>query len=126
MGEATARLLAGAGATVVIVDRDQAKGQQVAGELEGRFAAADVTNEDEVAAGGPVATGLGELRTCIHCAGIGWAERTLNRAGDPHSLETFRKVLDINLVGTFNVLRLAASGMSANEQNEQGERGVII
>jgi NAD(P)-dependent dehydrogenase (short-subunit alcohol dehydrogenase family) len=126
MGEATARRLAEAGAAVVIVDRDQAKGEQVAAELDGRFAAADVTGEDDVRAAVAVATGLAPLRTCIHCAGIGWAERTLNRAGDPHSLETFRKVLDINLVGTFNVLRLAASGMSANEPDENGERGVIV
>jgi NAD(P)-dependent dehydrogenase (short-subunit alcohol dehydrogenase family) len=126
MGEATARRLAAAGATVVIVDRDQAKGEQVADELSGKFAAADVTSEAEVAAAVAVATATAPLRTCIHCAGIGWAERTLNRAGDPHSLETFRKVLDINLVGTFNVLRLVAAGMSGNEPDEQGERGVIV
>jgi NAD(P)-dependent dehydrogenase (short-subunit alcohol dehydrogenase family) len=126
MGEATARRLAAAGATVVIVDRDQTKGEQVAAELDGKFAAADVTSEAEVTAAVAVATATAPLRTCIHCAGIGWAERTLNRAGDPHSLETFRKVLDINLVGTFNVLRLAAAGMAANEPDEQGERGVIV
>jgi NAD(P)-dependent dehydrogenase (short-subunit alcohol dehydrogenase family) len=126
LGEATARVLAGAGATVVILDRDQAKGEQVAGEIDGRFAVADVVNEDDVSAGVAAATALAPLRTCIHCAGIGWAERTLNRAGDPHSLDTFRKVLEINLVGTFNVLRLVASGMSANDPNEQGERGVIV
>jgi len=126
MGEATARLLAPAGATVVIVDRDQAKGERVAAELDGTFVAADVTSEDDVAAAVAAATELGPLRTCIHCAGIGWAERTLSRAGAPHSLETFRKVLEINLVGTFNVLRLAAAGMSANVPNEQGERGVIV
>jgi NAD(P)-dependent dehydrogenase (short-subunit alcohol dehydrogenase family) len=126
MGEATARGLAGAGATVVILDRDQAKGEHVAGEIDGRFAPADVANEDDVSAAVATATALAPLRTCIHCAGIGWAERTLNRTGDPHSLDTFRKVLEINLVGTFNVLRLVASGMSANDPNEQGERGVIV
>ena len=126
LGEATARRLAGAGATVVILDRDQAKGEQVAAEIEGKFAPADVTSEDDVSAAVAVATALAPLRTCIHCAGIGWAERTLNRAGDPHSLDTFRKVLEINLIGTFNVLRLAASGMSGNDPNEQGERGVIV
>jgi NAD(P)-dependent dehydrogenase (short-subunit alcohol dehydrogenase family) len=126
MGEATARRLAAAGATVVVLDRDQAKGERVAAEIEGRFAPADVTSEDDVTAGVAAATALGPLRTCIHCAGIGWAERTLNRAGDPHSLDTFRKVLEINLVGTFNVLRLAAAGMSENVPDEQGERGVIV
>jgi NAD(P)-dependent dehydrogenase (short-subunit alcohol dehydrogenase family) len=85
-----------------------------------------VTSEDDVTAAVALATSLAPLRTCIHCAGIGWAERTLNRAGDPHSLETFRKVLDINLVGTFNVLRLAASGMSGNDPDDNGERGVIV
>ena len=126
MGEATARCLAGAGATVVILDRDQAKGEEVAGEIDGKFAPADVTNEDDVSAAVAAATAMAPLRTCIHCAGIGWAERTINRAGDPHSLDTFRRVLEINLVGTFNVLRLVASAMSANDPNEQGERGVIV
>jgi NAD(P)-dependent dehydrogenase (short-subunit alcohol dehydrogenase family) len=126
MGEATARRLAAAGATVVILDRDQTKGEQVAGELGGTFVQADVTSEDDVTAGVAAATEQAPLRTCIHCAGIGWAERTLNRAGAPHSLETFRKVLDINLVGTFNVLRLAAAGMSGNEPDDQGQRGVIV
>jgi NAD(P)-dependent dehydrogenase (short-subunit alcohol dehydrogenase family) len=126
MGEATARRLAAAGATVVIVDRDQNKGEQVAAELGGHFAPADVTNEDDVKSAVEVATSAAPLRTCIHCAGIGWAERTLNRAGDPHSLDTFRKVLEINLVGTFNVLRLVAAGMSPNEPDDNGERGVIL
>jgi len=126
MGEATARRLAAEGAIVVVLDRDAAKGEQVAGELDGRFVQADVTDEGDVSAAVAAATALAPLRTCIHCAGIGWAERTINKAGAPHNLDTFRKVLDINLVGTFNVLRLAASGMSANEPNQQGERGVIV
>ena len=126
MGEATARRLAAAGATVVILDRDQGKGEQIAGELGGTFAQADVTSEADVSAAVAAATEQGPLRTCIHCAGIGWAERTLNRAGDPHSLDTFRKVLEINLIGTFNVLRLAAAGMAGNEPDHQGERGVIV
>ncbi len=126
MGEATARRLAAAGASVVIVDRDRNKGEQVAGELDGRFAPADVTDEHDLEAAVTAATSIAPLRTCIHCAGIGWAERTLNRAGDPHSLDTFRKVLEINLVGTFNVLRLAASGMSVNDPDDGGERGVIL
>ena len=126
MGEAAARLLARAGAAVVVLDRDAAKGEQVASELDGVFARADVTNEDDVSAAVELATGEAPLRACIHCAGIGWAERTLDRAGAPHSLESFRKVLDVNLVGTFNVLRLAAAGMSANDPDAHGERGVIV
>jgi len=126
MGEATARRLADAGATVVVLDRDPARGEAVAKELDGRFVQADVTSESEVTAAVAAATEIAPLRTCIHCAGIGWAERTINRAGMPHNLETFRKVLDINLVGTFNVMRLAAAAMSGNEPTADGERGVIV
>ena len=81
---------------------------------------ADVTNEADVSAAVAAAAALAPLRTCIHCAGIGWAERTINRAGGPHSLDTFRKVIEINLIGTFNVLRLAASAMSANDLDDDG------
>jgi NAD(P)-dependent dehydrogenase (short-subunit alcohol dehydrogenase family) len=126
MGEASARRLAEAGATVVIVDRDETKGGRVAAELGGTFAAADVTSAPDVTEAVAAAAGLGPLRACIHCAGIGWAERTVNRAGNAHSLDTFRKVIDINLVGTFNVLRLAAAAMAANDPAENGERGVIV
>ena len=126
MGEATARRLAAEGAHVVIVDRDSGKGEGVAKELDGTFAQADVTSEAEVTAAVAAATEIAPLRTCIHCAGIGWAERTINRDGSPHNLETFRKIVEINLIGTFNVLRLAASGMNPNEPDEYGERGVIV
>jgi len=126
MGEATARRLAAAGATVVILDRDANKGDKIASDLGGRFVQADVTSEEQVRAGVAAATEVGPLRACVHCAGIGWAERTLNRAGAPHSLDTFRTVLEVNLIGTFNVLRLAAEGMSANEPDADGERGVIV
>ena len=126
MGEASARRLADAGATVIILDRDATKGDKIASDLGGRFVQADVTNEHDVSAAVAAAAALAPLRTCIHCAGIGWAERTINRAGSPHSLDTFRKVIEINLIGTFNMLRLAASGMSANEPDDYGERGVIV
>jgi NAD(P)-dependent dehydrogenase (short-subunit alcohol dehydrogenase family) len=126
MGEATARRLADAGATVVVLDRDANKGETVAKELGGRFAQADVTSEEDVSAAVAAATEIAALRVCIHCAGIGWAERTINRAGMPHNLETFRKVLDINLVGTFNVMRLAAAAMSGNEPDADSQRGVIV
>jgi NAD(P)-dependent dehydrogenase (short-subunit alcohol dehydrogenase family) len=126
MGEATARRLANEGATVVIIDRDAGKGEKVASDLGGRFVQADVTSEDDVSAAVAAATALAPLRVCIHCAGIGWAERTINRAGAPHNFETFKKVVEINLFGTFNVLRLAASGMSANDPDDDGQRGVIV
>ncbi len=126
MGEATARALAAQGAQVVVVDRDATKGPTIASEIGGLFAPADVTSEDEVRAAVGAAVELAPLRTCIHCAGIGWAQRTINRDGSPHDLDTFRKVVDINLVGTFNVLRLAASGMNGNEPDADGARGVIV
>ena len=127
LGEASARALAAAGSTVVIADLNADRGEAVAAEIGGKFVQADVADEASVAAAVDVAAALSSpLRVIVNCAGIGWAERTLNRAGSPHSLETFRKVLDVNLVGTFNVLRLAASGMSANEPDDGGERGVII
>jgi NAD(P)-dependent dehydrogenase (short-subunit alcohol dehydrogenase family) len=126
MGEATARQLSDAGSTVVILDRDAGKGEKVASDLGGRFVQADVTSESDVSAAVAAATALAPLRTCIHCAGIGWAERTINRDGGPHTLASFRTVIEINLIGTFNVLRLAASGMSANEPDDQGQRGVIV
>jgi NAD(P)-dependent dehydrogenase (short-subunit alcohol dehydrogenase family) len=126
MGEAMARRLSAAGATVVVLDRDAAKGEKVASDLGGRFVQADVTDPDDVSAAVAAAAALAPLRVCIHCAGIGWAERTMNRDGAPHSLDTFRTVIEINLIGTFNVLRLAASGMSANEPDDDGQRGVIV
>ena len=86
-----------------------------------------MTDEDEITAAVAAATEVAPLRTCIHCAGIGWAERTINRNGAPHNLETFRKIVEINLIGTFNVLRLAASGMNRRTSpTTNGERGVIV
>ena len=126
MGEATARRLAAERATVVIIDRDANKGEKVASDLGGHFVQADVTSEADVSAAVAAATAIAPLRACIHCAGIGWAERTINRAGNPHSLDTFRTIIEINLIGTFNVLRLAASGMSQNEPDADGQRGVIV
>jgi NAD(P)-dependent dehydrogenase (short-subunit alcohol dehydrogenase family) len=126
MGEASARKLAAAGAHVVVLDRDPAKGETIAKEIGGTFAEADVTDEATVRAAVDAATEIGPLRTTIHCAGVGWAERTINRDGSPHDLDRFRRIIDINLVGTFNVLRLSASGMNPNEPDDYGERGVIV
>lgn len=126
IGEATARRLAAEGAHVVILDLNEQRGEEVASEIGGGFVRADVTDEEHVRAGTEAAAAMAPLRACVHCAGIGWAERTINRSGVPHNLETFRKVLDVNLVGTFNVIRLVASAMNANEPLEFGERGVIV
>jgi NAD(P)-dependent dehydrogenase (short-subunit alcohol dehydrogenase family) len=126
MGEATGRRLADEGVRVVVVDRDAAKGEAVASDIGGIFCEADITEDASTKAAVDAAVELAPLRTCIHCAGVGWAERTINRAGEPHDLDRFRKIIEINLIGTFNVLRLAASGMAGNEPDGDGERGVII
>ncbi len=127
LGAASADRLAAAGANVLIVDRDVDRGQAKAKELgeQGRFVAADITSEEEVSAAVVAAADWGTLRIVVGCAGIGWAARTINREGVPHALDIFQKVININLVGPFNVLRLAASRMSKNEALD-GEKGVII
>ena len=128
LGEATVRRLAAAGARPVIVDRDADKGEALAKELgEGAaFAQADVTSESDVAAAIEVATSHAPLRVAVNCAGVGWAGRVVSRDGTPHKLDLFQTVVHINLIGTFNVLRLAAAAMTGNEPMEDGERGVVV
>lgn len=128
LGEATVRRLRGLGARVLIVDRDAERGEALASELgEGvRFARADVTSEPDVQAAVAAASELGALRVAVQCAGIGFAARTLARDGTPHPLDVFRKVVEVNLVGHFNVLRLAASAMQAADPLAHGERGVVV
>ncbi len=126
LGEATVRRLSKAGAKVVIVDRDEARGQKLASELSGSlYAKADVTSAEEVAAAVAKAAALGPLRIAVSCAGVGWASRVVNKEGQPHDLELFRTVITINLIGTFNLLRLSAQAMARTEAVD-GERGVII
>jgi len=126
LGEATARALAAAGARVTIADLNAERGAALAEELGGGFAAADVTDPDAVeAAVARAAEGAGGLRISVCCAGVGWAER-LARGRGAHALETFAKVVEVNLIGTFNVLRLAAEAMLDGEPNEEGERGVCV
>jgi NAD(P)-dependent dehydrogenase (short-subunit alcohol dehydrogenase family) len=128
LGAATARRLHAAGAHVTIADLNAEAGAAVAAELGDRaaFAACDVTDEAQVQAAVAAAAGQpGGLRISVCCAGIGWAERTAGRRG-PHALEPFQTVVAVNLVGTFNVLRLAAAAMLANEPDAEGERGVCI
>ena len=126
LGRACARALADAGATVVIADLPSSAGQQFAEELGGgaTFVATDVTNEEQVALACDTARELGEFRIVVHCAGIGIPGRLISR-GEPLPLDSIRKVLDINLLGTFNVLRIAAHRMLPCEIDD-GERGVII
>jgi len=124
LGLATAELLASKGATVVVVDLPGSAGEEVAGRLGGRFAAADVTSEDEVNRALDVAAELGQLRITVNCAGIGSGGRVAGKEG-PYPLDQFRRVLEVNLVGTFNVLSKAAFRIGAAEPVE-GERGVIV
>jgi NAD(P)-dependent dehydrogenase (short-subunit alcohol dehydrogenase family) len=129
LGEATARLLAERGAKVVVVDMNDEKGKSLADELGGAFCHADVTNTDEVIAAVETAKEMGPLRVLVNCAGIGWATRTIGKDGQyssAHDLEVFRKVVEVNLIGTFNCIRLAATAMSQTEPLADGERGAII
>ena len=127
LGEATVRQLVSQEAQVVIVDLDEDRGQALAAELGGvaTFVRADVSNAEDVQAAVARATSIGTLRASINCAGIGIAKRTIGRDGTPHDLGAFEKVISVNLFGTFNLLRLAASAMVGNDP-EDGERGVII
>lgn len=126
IGAAVVRQLAAAGARVVVVDRNEELGAKIAAELGGAFALADVTSEADVQSAVETATSLAPLRVAVNCAGIGWAERTVDRSGAPHSLEAFQKVVGVNLVGTFNVVRLVAVAMNGNDPLDDGERGVIV
>jgi 3-hydroxyacyl-CoA dehydrogenase / 3-hydroxy-2-methylbutyryl-CoA dehydrogenase len=122
LGAATARRLAAAGARVTIADLNAETGQALADELGAAFVACDVTDEDQVAAAVGAAEGL---RISVCCAGIGHAEKAAGKRG-AHALGPFQKVISVNLVGTFNVLRHAASAMLANQPDEGGECGVIV
>ncbi len=129
LGAATARALAGAGAQVVIADVAEEAGESLAGELGARFARTDVTDTEQLLAAVELAASLAPLRIAVSCAGILHAARTVGRDGSYDSaypLDRFERVIAVNLVGTFNVARLAASAMSRNEPLEDGERGVIV
>ena len=127
LGEATVRRLVAAGAIVTIVDRDDVRGRALAGELGASFVPADVTSEDEVREAVQAAAANGApLRIAVSCAGIGWVERTVAKDGTPHGLDIFQKIIAVNLVGTFNVLRLAAARMATNEPLADNERGLIV
>jgi len=128
LGEATARALAAAGASVVIADLNAEKGEALAAELGAgaSFVEADVTDEAAIASAVERAAAIeGGLRVSVCCAGIGWAERVAGKGG-PHNVEFFSNVVKVNLIGTFNVLRLAAAAMSENEPDEGDERGVCV
>jgi NAD(P)-dependent dehydrogenase (short-subunit alcohol dehydrogenase family) len=122
LGEATARELSARGARVTVADLNEEKGAALADELGGAFVKADVTDEAQVQAAVNAAPGL---RLAVSCAGIGWAERTVKKDG-PATLQPFETVVRVNLIGTFNVLRLSAAAMAAAEPDAEGERGVVV
>lgn len=128
LGAATAKVLVAGGAKVVLLDMNEERGAAMVAELgedRARFVKADVADTAQVQAAVDAADAFGGLRVAVNCAGVGWAARTLKKDGTPHDEALFRKVIEVNLIGTFNVLRLAASAMSRHEAID-GERGVIV
>ena len=128
LGEATVRRLHAGGAQIVVADLNEERGAKLAGELgdQMRFVRTDVTNPEDVQRAVDAAAGLeGGLRISVCCAGIGWAERVASKRGG-HALEPFETVIRVNLIGTFNVLRLAAAAMIGQEPMSSGERGVCV
>jgi NAD(P)-dependent dehydrogenase (short-subunit alcohol dehydrogenase family) len=122
LGEATARELAARGARVTVADLNEERGATLADELGGSFAKADVTDEAQVQAAVETVEGL---RFAVSCAGIGWAERTVGKNGAA-ALQPFETVIRVNLIGTFNVLRLSAAAMSLGQPDAEGERGAVV
>lgn len=125
LGEGAARMLAAAGGTVVIADLQADKGEALAQEIGGAFVRCDVSNEADGQAVVAKATSLGKLVGLVNCAGIAPAEKTVGKQG-AHSLALFSKTVTVNLIGSFNMIRLAAEAMARNEPEATGERGVLI
>jgi NAD(P)-dependent dehydrogenase (short-subunit alcohol dehydrogenase family) len=127
IGEASARRLALLGATPVICDLNEEKGKAVAAELSGEFVKTDVADPDQAQAAVDAALALAPLRALVNAAGLGNANRTVNREGKPFPLDQFEFVIRVNLVGTFNCLRLAAAAMSRQDPlDADGQRGAIV
>jgi NAD(P)-dependent dehydrogenase (short-subunit alcohol dehydrogenase family) len=129
IGAATARLLASKGAKVVIADLQADKGEALATEIGGAFCKVDVTKTEDIMNAIEMAKDMGPLRVLVNSAGIGWAQRTVGKDGSYDSaanLDAYKKVIAINLVGTFDCIRLAATAMSTTEPLNDGERGAIV
>ncbi len=129
IGAACARALAALGAGVVVADLNREKGEEVAADLGGRFVSVDVTDTAQIRGAVDAACELGPLRALVCSAGIGWAQRTIGRDGDydsAHDLDAFKRVIAINLVGTFDTVRIGATAMSRNDPDSAGERGAIV
>ncbi|MGX1703179.1 SDR family NAD(P)-dependent oxidoreductase [Microbacterium sp. NPDC055357] len=126
LGLATARRLAAEGAAVTIVDLPGSAGADIAAELEGSFAAADVTSPEQVAAAVETASAAGPLRVVVNCAGIAPPAKVLDREGNPTGLDAFEKIVRVNLVGTYNVIAQASAAIARTEPTDEGDRGVIV
>ena len=129
IGAACARQLAARGAIVVVADLQAEKGEALAAEIGGVFAQVDVTQTDQITAAVNAAAEIAPLRAVVNSAGIGWAQRTIGRDGQiesAHDLGAFTKVIAINLIGTFDMVRQAATVMSRNEPDADGQRGAIV
>ncbi|MBB6627182.1 SDR family oxidoreductase [Nocardioides sp. KIGAM211] len=129
IGAAVARQLAAKGAVVVVADLQADKGEALAAEIGGVFARVDVTDTDQITAAVNAAAEIAPLRAVVNSAGIGWAQRTIGRDGQiesAHDLGAFTKVIQINLIGTFDMVRQAATVMSRNEPDADGQRGAIV
>jgi len=126
LGAATARRLAAGGAKVVLVDLQDDLGDAIAEQVGGVYVHADVTVAEHVQAAVDAAVEMGPLRILVNCAGIAPPARTLDRDGEPHDLRHFERVISINLIGSFNCIRLAAAAMAQTEPTDDGERGAIV
>jgi len=129
LGQATAEAIIAKGGKVMILDRDDKRGPEVAAELgaNAAFVQTDVTDEESVkAAIDATVEKFGAIHVCVNCAGVGSAMKTVGRENKPHDLGVFNMVVKINLIGTFNIASLAAEAMAKNAPDEDGQRGVII
>ena len=129
LGEATARLLASKGAHVVVADLNEEQGKALAAEIGGSFSKCNVASEEDGIAAVEAAKAAAPLWSLVNSAGIGWVGRTIGKDGEyasAHPLESYRKVLEVNLVGSFNMARLAATAMSHNTADADGSRGAIV
>lgn len=129
LGESTSRALSARGVKVVVADLNDERGEAVAKEVGGAYVHCDVTNTEQIITAIEAATVMAPLWSAVNCAGIGWATRTIGKDGEyasAHDLELYRKVIEINLIGTFNVCRLAATAMSRNTPDPDAMRGAIV
>jgi NAD(P)-dependent dehydrogenase (short-subunit alcohol dehydrogenase family) len=129
IGAAAARLLAAKGVKVVVADLQEDKGTALANEIGGAFCKVDVTNTDDIIAAAEMAVSMGPVRVLVNYAGIGWAQRTVGKDGQYESaanLEAFKRVININLIGTFDCIRIIGTAMSRSEPQANGERGAIV